>query len=107
MGNYSSNNYTNPFIMIDVDLSGKDGSGDYSRFASDITDDPEKTVIIANAKNKVKDYTLARMFKEMVINYTGSKEIIKTGNDITSSKYIPSENYLPGGEYKDHNNKRI
>lgn len=106
MGNYGSymngDTYVNPFITID---SVKNDSTNI--FACDI-DDMEvtsKSEVLSKNNQRVKDYTLAKMFKKMVIDYDGSKQL---SQDKTSSDYIPSSgNNLPGGVYKDKDGNKI
>jgi len=111
MGNYGSygggNTYVNPLIMVDNDSNY--ASNDYNRFACDINEDSNKTVITANTKQRVKDYTLSKSFKNMVENYDGSKQMIKnSAGKVTGSEYIASEgNNLPGGLYKDADGNKM
>jgi len=103
MGNYGShlgtNTYMNPFIMVDNSEITSN-----NRFACDINLDSTKNTILANSNQRVKNYKLSQMFKDMVISYDGSKQIIKNSNNlVTGSEYIPSPGgNLPGGTYRDN-----
>jgi hypothetical protein len=103
MGNYGSygtyNGYVNPFVMVDYTVN--DQFNEYNRFACDINDDSSKTAILGTANQRVKDYNLASLFKNMVINYNGSKEGVYLNNTITDSNHIRSDGRLPGGAYRD------
>lgn len=99
-GSYLGNNTTiNPFIMIDGDTINSN-----NRFACDIDLDSTKNTILLDNNQRVKDYTLSKMLKDMVINYDGSKEIITNSNNlVVNSKYInSSSDNLPSGIYRDN-----
>ena len=108
MGNYTSQNKNiNPFIMIDNDNTGRN-----SRFACDISFDPDQTNIKNNSNQKVKDTNLASLMKTMIIDYDGTYECIpdssKTYCTNTNKNYIESPgNGLPGGKYLDLNGNLI
>ena len=101
MGNYGSssivgeNTYANPFIMIDYSDNNNEINLN-NRFACDLGNDPNENTITTKPKQKVKNYTLAAMLKQMIINYDGSK-------DHTTNTYIssPSGINFPGGKYLD------
>jgi hypothetical protein len=84
-----------------VDYTVNDQFNEYNRFACDINDDSSKTAILGTANQRVKDYNLASLFKNMVINYNGSKEGVYLNNTITDSNHIRSDGRLPGGAYRD------
>jgi len=83
--------YVNPFVM-EYDI------GKQNRFACDIPKDPFPDTI----DSKITDYTLSKMFKDMVLEYNGSWDKDLKNSDGTPA-FIPSEgNRLPGGAYKDN-----
>jgi len=119
MGNYGSYNgdvtYVNPFIMVDY-AENDAASNTYNRFASDI--DLETTQnqinIKSNINQRVKDYSLARMFKNMVQDYDGSKDhdipLYDSKGNLIGYDYIKSPNpanRLPSGIYKNSNGDQI
>jgi hypothetical protein len=84
-----------------VDYGNNTGDNKYNRFACDINDDPYQEDIRKQSGFRVRDTTLAKIFKDMVINYDGSKEL-------NTNSYFPSPgNKLPGGIYKDQNGQQI
>ena len=62
MGNYGSygggNTYVNSLIMIDTDSNY--ASNDYNRFACDINDDSNKSVILTDNKQRVKNTNIKK-----------------------------------------------
>ena len=104
MGNFGSygggNTYANPFVMVDYS-DNINANNKNNRFACDLEVDTNRTNIEQDINQKVKNYTLASMFKHMVVNYDGSK-------DKDTNTYISSPgNNLPGGKYLDANGNHL